>query len=74
MEEFKEQVPQSTSFSIGYFEGRQSTRYWIYSQEDLHAMYRKCSHEIMLWCDGPSDTNEPSAKRAKTSDSGYGTK
>lgn len=71
MDEFKEQVPQSTSFSIGYFEGRQSTRYWIYSQEDLHAMYSRCSHEIMLWCDGPS---EPSAKRAKTSECGHGTK
>ena len=76
MEEFKEQVPQSASFSLNWtlkVANLQDVRY-TYSQEDLHAMYSRCSHEIMLWCDGPSDSRKPSAKHAKTIKCGHGTK
>lgn len=65
MEEFKEQVPQLITFSISYFEGHQSAKYWIYT-EDLSAMYSHCGTEIMLWCDGQTGDEPPSAKRQRT--------
>ena len=64
MDEFKDQVPQSTVFSFGYFEGRQSTKYWICTEQDLNAMYNRCHNEIMLWCDGHT-TDVPTAKRSR---------
>ena len=64
MDEFKHQVPESTAFSVGYFEGRQSTKYWICTEQDLNAMYNHCHSEIMLWCDGCS-ADEPAAKRPR---------
>ncbi len=58
MEEFKGQVPATTSFSMGYFAGRPSAKYWIYTEEDLTSMYSKSTtHEIMLWCDGRNITD-----------------
>lgn len=69
MDEFKEQVPQSTSFSIGYFEGHQSAKYWIYTEE---VMYNHCSNEIMLWCDGQTG-DEPSSDKHQRTD-GFTTK
>lgn len=68
IEEFGEQLPQTTTFSIGYFAGRQSAKYWICTDEDLSAMYTNCHNdEIMLWCDGRSDDGEaPKNKRRKT--------
>ena len=65
MDEFKDQVPQSTAFSVGYFEGRQSTKYWICTEQDSNAMYNHCHNEIMLWCDGHI-TDEPTAKRPRS--------
>ena len=40
MEKLGEQVPATTKFNIGYFEGKQSKRHWIYCQEDIDAMYQ----------------------------------
>ncbi len=39
MEEFENHVPPTTRFSVGYFEGRQSTKKWLVTQEDLTATY-----------------------------------
>ena len=40
MEEFEEQLPETTRFSLGYVEGRQSsTKRWLCCEEDLDAMY-----------------------------------
>ena len=69
MEEFKSQVPATTSFSMGYFAGRPSAKYWIYTEEDLASMYSKSiTQEIMLWCDGRNvtDSETPNPKRRKT--------
>lgn len=70
IDEFEEQIPPSTTFSIGYFAGRSSAKHWIYTEEDLKMMYVTCSStDIMLWCDGRSDTIEtPKSKRQKTGD------
>lgn len=72
LDEFKEQVPPTTDFSIGYFTGRTTTKHWIYTEEDLHMMYVNCpTPEIMLLCDGRSEVNvTPKSKRQKTTD-GY---
>ena len=58
MEEFQEQVPETVFFNVGYFEGRQSTKKWIYSQEDLETMYKVCAakSEILLWCNSANAT------------------
>ena len=58
-------VTTGTTFLIGYFEGRQSTKHWIYTEEDLKAMYGRCGIEIMLWCDGQSGDESLSAKHQK---------
>jgi len=51
--EFKDQVPQSTIFSVDYFEGcHHSTKYWIFTEHDINVMHNHCHSEIMLWCDG----------------------
>jgi len=64
MDEFKDHIPQSTAFSVGYFEGRQSTKYWICIEQYLIAMYNRCHNEIMLWCNGHI-ADKPSAKRPR---------
>ena len=64
IDEFEEQVPQSTTFSIGYFAGHTSTKHWVYTEEDLRMMYINCATpDIMLWCDVRSESNEtPNSK------------
>ena len=53
------EIPTTTQFSVAYFEGRQSTKKWLVSQDDLAAMYVSltCSGKtsICLWCEGNSD-------------------
>ena len=68
MEEFKDQVPATTSFTLGYFAGRQTQKYWLYTEQDLEAMYTNCtSTDIMMWCDGRNDDSEgPRSKKRKT--------
>ena len=70
MEEFGEQLPPTTTFSLGYFAGRRSDRHWIYTEEDLRIMYKNCpTSDILLWCDSRSDNREaPKSKRRKLSD------
>ena len=48
MDKFKDLVPQSTAFLVDYFEGRQSTKYWICTEPDLNAMCNHCNNEIIL--------------------------
>ena len=51
----KEQVPDTVTFSVGYFEGAHS-KVLLTSQDDLHAMYSMyASGPITLWCDGRVD-------------------
>ena len=74
MEEFEKQVPSTLNFSVGYFEGRQSTKKWLVSTEDLHAMYfafqQSGKADIFLWCDGVCDEGEvtPARKRKRPND------
>ena len=59
IDEFQQQVPNSVSFSIGYFERRQQTKLWLVTNDDLKSMYSKYPEgEGTLWCDGRSDEEE----------------
>ncbi|SMN02488.1 hypothetical protein SPONN_1164 [uncultured Candidatus Thioglobus sp.] len=56
IEEFKENVPDSFTFNIGYFEGQRHAKMALSSEEDLKAMYLRYQRgDITLWCDGKSD-------------------
>ena len=77
MEELEESVPQSTRFTIGYYEGQ--TKRWICNDDDLivlYEVYAKCPRkEILLWCEGrkreldldAGNTPGNTPKRKKTS-------
>lgn len=69
IEEFDTQVPSTLSFSIGYFEGRQSTKKWLVSPEDLHAMYSTFQQsgktDITLWCDGAANEDKVVQRKRK---------
>lgn len=52
IEELEEQVPDSLSFPLGYFEGQKHSKIWLVTEKDLQAMYEKYPlGEITLWCD-----------------------
>ena len=69
MDEFGELVPATTDFQVGYFRGKQSTKYWIMCQEDLDMMndsLRKGKPNILLWCDGRSANSLDSSDSASS--------
>ena len=43
MEEFGEQVTETLEFHVGYFSGKQCTKYWLMCQDDLDVMYRSAN-------------------------------
>lgn len=71
MEEFEDQLPPTTRFSVGYFIGRQSTKKWIVTQEDLEAMYTELQKskkkQVCLWCDGYDENDQSQGKRKRSS-------
>ena len=69
MEKFEDQVPHSVSFDVGYFEGQQYSKVWLYSNDDLKAMYTKYpTGEITLWYDGKSDSEQSSVRGKRKRD------
>jgi len=56
-DEFQDHVPATTTFDIGYFEGKQQSKIWLVTLDDLHKMYEVYPKggEVLLWCDGVSD-------------------
>ena len=56
IEKFKDHVPNSVSFDVGYFEGQQHSKVWLCSDDDLQGMYAKYPRgEITLWCEGKEE-------------------
>lgn len=51
IERFGKQVTL-ISLDVGYYEGSQHSKIWLYSASDLEAMYQKYPGDITLWCDG----------------------
>ena len=71
IEKFGEQVPQTITFDVGYFEGSQHSKIWLYSASDLEAMYQKYpSGELTLWCDGYSEEETRGKRKRDDSNSG----
>jgi hypothetical protein len=57
IESFKESVPNTVDFNVGYYEGSQQAKIWLVVPEDLEKMYERYAQggAITLWCDGRSD-------------------
>ena len=58
-------VPDEGDFNVGYFEGRQHTKKWLTTRQDLDAMYSYFQGKmcISLWCDGREATDEEMLER-----------
>lgn len=54
--EFKDQVPTTDSFNVGYFDGNQQSKVLLVTDNDLDTMYRRFGNGglVTLWCDGRS--------------------
>ena len=56
MDQFGTQLPTTMTFNVGYFDGRQSMKVCICTQDDLDKMYMSLAsakkREVLLWCDG----------------------
>ena len=75
IEEFKDQVPDSLTFQIGYFEGSQQAKISLVTNEDLKRMYgiHKTGGQINMWCEGVSNEGANkghSGSKRKRDDSG----
>lgn len=67
MSTFPEQVPATTNFNIGYFLGKQSSKYWLVNQGDLDLMYNSLKkREVLLWCDAASSDSGANEKKRKS--------
>ena len=69
MDEFQEHVPTTATFDVGYFEGKQQSKIWLVTSDDLHKMYElhPKGGEVLLWCDGASDVGSESLVGSKHS-------
>ena len=75
IEEFKDQIPDSLSFQIGYFEGSQQAKISLVTDEDLKRLYdiHKTGGQINMWCEGvPNEgaNKGQSGSKRKRDDSG----
>lgn len=81
IEEFQELVPQTLEFHLGYYLGKQSTKYWVMSEDDLAVMYASLDEDgkdnVLLWCDGrspapqnclQSSSSLPTSRKRKNTD------
>lgn len=65
VEELKDDMPDSLSFKVGYYE-KPKSKMWIVNTEDIKAMYSKFKHgEIVLWCEGRELDGERKRERRK---------
>ena len=71
MKEFEEQVPATTHFLVGYFVGRQSTKKWLVTQEDLAAMYLEHIQESETHVCGVMDHVKKWRKRKRDDGPGF---
>ena len=62
---FKENVPNTVDFNVGYYEGSQQAKVWLVVPDDLKKMYERYAQggAITQWCDGRSD--DDSARKRK---------
>ena len=69
-EQFGDQVSSLPDFSLGYLDGSQQAKVWLYTTEDLTAMYRKYPKggAINLWCEGNYDLADGGGNKRKRGD------
>ena len=76
IEEFEDQVPPTTRFSVGYFMGHQSMKKWLMTEDDLDAMYSELKlagkNDVCLWCDKCSEGSEGESQRKRRRDASPG--
>ena len=54
--EFKDHLPETDDFQIGYYLGKQSSKMWLVTEEDLKSMYGNIGRDnIPLWSDARSN-------------------
>ena len=65
--EFKDLVPSTTDFEVGFMEGSQQAKVWLVNKEDLLTMYQvyKSGSNITLWCDGSMQDSSGSGQGSK---------
>ena len=71
IESFRESVPNTIDFNVGYFEGSQQAKVWLVVPDDLKTMYQKYPQggAINLWCDARCDETEVENVRKRKRDS-----
>ena len=71
IESFRESVPNTINFNLGYFEGSQQAKIWLVVPDDLKTMYQKYPQggAINLWCDARCDETEVENVRKRKRDS-----
>ena len=64
---FKESVPNTIDFNVGYYEGSQQAKIWLVVPDGLKKMYERYAQggAITQWCDGWDDDNKHSAHKRK---------
>ena len=62
---FKDQLPETTDYRVGYFYGKQSAKRWLITQEDIDEMYESGKNKLLLWADARSTIDEASSKGHK---------
>ena len=54
MDEFKDHLPDTDDFIIGYYLGKRSCKMWLVTEEDLRSMYENIGKDVLLWSDARS--------------------
>ena len=73
IERLGEQVPNTVTFDVGYYDGQHHSKIWLCSNKVLEVMYHKYpSGEITLWCDGCTNEDSTGCKKRKRDDSSSG--
>ena len=69
LDQFGAQLPATTLFNVGYFDGRQSMKVCICSPDDFDKMYTIYTslasvkkREVLLWCDGRAEDGNSQKK------------
>ena len=68
--QFDDQVPSSPEFALGYYDGSQQAKVWLYTTEDLSTMYSKYPKggTINLWCDSNYGSGNGDSHKRKRGD------
>ena len=71
MDTFKDKLPDSFDFQVGYVTKKGSSKRWIEQEADLTSMYKQLegSETVTIFCDGKhKEPTPPTRKRKRTND------